>query len=540
MRDSTSEYDYVIVGAGSAGCVLANRLSLDPTIRVLLLEAGQPDRLRNIHIPAAWSRTLQTPFDWQYMTEPQAQLDGRTLYWPRGKTLGGSSSINAMIYVRGSDWDYDHWAALGCNGWSYADVLPYFKRSEHQTRGEDEYHGTRGALHISDPTSPNPMTVAFLRAAQAAGIPFQDDFNGASQEGVGLYQTTTKNGKRHSAAKAFLVPALGRPNLKVLTGALVTKVLFENQTAVGVQYLQSRGRQIKSVRAAREIILCGGAVNSPQVLMLSGIGAADQLRRLNIDVVADVPGVGQNLQDHLITGVGFYSPRPVSLANAERPRDIAQYVLFGRGMLRSNGAEAGGFTQLTNDVPAPDLQFHFLPIFIYDHGLTRLDGHGFALGVTALRPQSRGCIMLRSADPLTHPLIQPNYLQAGADLRLLIDGIRRAREVIYQDAMRPYRGVEFNPGYAQQSDEALAAYIRWQVQTIYHPVGTCKMGVDEASVVDPQLRVRGVERLRVVDASIMPTITSGNTNAPTIMIGEKAADLILGINSSSEAVRQAD
>jgi choline dehydrogenase len=528
MRERPAAYDYIIVGAGSAGCVLANRLSLDPTVRVLLLEAGQPDKLRNLHIPAAWSRTLQTPYDWHYYTEPQDQLNGRKLYWPRGKTLGGSSSINAMIYIRGNRWDYDQWEALGCDGWSYADVLPYFKRSEQQTRGEDDYHGTHGALQVSDPTSPNPMTIAFLRAAQSAGIPYADDFNGASQDGVGLYQTTTKNGKRHSAAKAFLIPALGRPNLTVMTGALVTKVLFERQTAIGVQIVQ--GRQSQQIRATREVILCGGAVNSPQVLMLSGIGPADHLHHLGIEVVADLPGVGQNLQDHLITGVGFHSPRPVSLANAERPRGIAQYALLGRGMLRSNGAEAGGFVRLSDEGPAPDLQFHFLPIFIYDHGLTRLDGHGFVLGVTGLRPQSRGCLMLRSADPVAHPLIQPNYLQAEADLRLLINGIRRARDVIYQDAMRPYRGAEFNPGYDVQSDESLAAYIRWQVQTIYHPVGTCRMGIDnESVVVDPQLRVRGVERLRVVDASIMPTIPSGNTNAPTIMIGEKAADLILGV-----------
>jgi choline dehydrogenase len=528
MNTRLSEYDYIIVGAGSAGCVLANRLSLDPKVRVLLLEAGQPDRLRNIHIPAAWSRTLQTPYDWHYYTEPQRQLNNRRLYWPRGKTLGGSSSINAMIYIRGNRWDYDHWAELGCDGWSYEDVLPYFKRSEQQSRGEDPYHGTHGALQVSDPVSPNPMTIAFLRAAQSAGIPYQDDFNGASQDGVGLYQTTTKNGKRHSTAKAFLVPALGRANLKIITGALVTKVVFERQTAVGVEYL--RGRQHQSVHAAREVILCGGAVNSPQLLMLSGIGPADQLHRIGIKVIADLPDVGQNLQDHLITGVGFYSPRPVSLANAERPRDIAQYVFLGRGMLRSNGAEAGGFIRIAIDAPAPDLQFHFLPIFIYDHGLTRLDGHGFALGVTAIRPQSRGCIMLHSSDPLVAPLIQPNYLQAEDDLKLLVEGIRRAREVIYQDAMRPYRGVEFNPGYGQQTDEALTAYIRWQAQTLYHPVGTCRIGIDEASVVDSKLRVRSVEHLRIADASIMPRLISGNTNAPTIMIGEKAADLIIGIN----------
>lgn len=524
---SISEYDYIIVGAGSAGCVLANRLSLDPQVRVLLLEAGQPDKKREIHIPAAWSRVLQTPYDWNYMTEPQPQLDDRRLYWPRGKTLGGSSSINAMIYIRGNPWDYDHWAELGCDGWSYEDVLPYFKRSEHQIRGEDQYHGVHGPLSVSDPLSPNPMTVAFTRAAQAAGMPYREDFNTDTQDGVGLYQTTTLNGKRHSVAKAFLVPALGRPNLTVLTGAHAARICFEGRRATGVTYM--RYRQRREARAAREVILCGGAINTPQLLMLSGIGPADHLRDMGVTIIANLPGVGQNLQDHLITGIGVHSPRPVSLANAERPRDVLRYLMTGRGTLRSNGAEGGAFLRVHDDAPAPDVQFHFLPIFIYNHGLTRLAGHGFALGVTGLRPESRGWIQLRANDPFIHPVIQPNYLQADADLQLLLDGMRRARDIIYQDAMRPYRGAEFIPGFAIQSDDELRAYIRWQAQTIYHPVGTCKMGTDAASVVTPTLEVRGVERLRVADASIMPTITTGNTNAPTLMIGEKASDLILGM-----------
>jgi choline dehydrogenase len=520
-------YDYIIIGAGSAGCVLANRLSVDPRVRVLLIEAGGPDKRSEIHIPAAWSKTLKTEVDWNYHTEPQPALNNRPLYWPRGKTLGGSSSINAMIYIRGSEWDYDNWARLGNEGWSYEEVLPYFKKSENNERGADEYHGVGGLLNVKDQPAPNILSETFVQAAQSVGIPYRADFNGASQEGVGLLQTTTKNGKRQSAAAAFLKPVLHRPNLKVLTHALTTRILFEGKRAVGVEYLEEG--LPRRARASREVILSGGAVNSPQVLMLSGIGPADHLRKMEIEVLSDLPGVGQNLQDHLISGIGIHTPHAISLANATRPKAILQYLLTGKGMLESNGAEGSGFIRINPDAPSPDIQFHFLPAFAYNHLLTPLEGHGFTLGVTVLRPESRGYVALRSSDPTEHPVIQPNYLsdEADKDITLFVEALKRAREILYSKPFNPYRGVEFLPGYDVQSDEDLREYVRQQIQTLYHPVGTCKMGGDPLSVVNDRLQVHTVENLRVVDGSIMPVIASGNTNAPIIMIAEKAADMIL-------------
>lgn len=520
-------YDYIIVGAGSAGCVLANRLSVDPRIRVLLLEAGGPDKRTEIHIPAAWSKTLQTEVDWNYYTEPQEHLNHRPLYWPRGKTLGGSSSINAMIYIRGSAWDYDHWAMLGNEGWSYEEVLPYFRKAENNERGANAYHGVGGPLNVKDQPCPNILTETFVRAAQSVGIPYRADFNGEGQEGVGLLQTTTKDGKRHSAAAAYLKPVMSRPNLTVITHAHASRILFEGKKAVGVEYLeQGLPRQ---ARARREVILSGGAVNSPQLLMLSGIGPADHLNQLGIEVLSDLPGVGQNLQDHLITGVGYHCPKPVSMANASRPDVLLQYLLTGKGMLQSNGAEGSGFIKVDADAPAPDIQFHFLPAFAYNHMLTPLEGHGFTLGVTVLRPESRGSITLRSANPTDYAVIQPNYLSDadGKDMRLYVESIKLAREILLAKPFNDYRGAEFLPGYHVQSDDDLRDYVRQQIQTLYHPVGTCKMGVDPMAVVNDRLQVHTIENLRVVDGSIMPVIASGNTNAPIIMIGERAADLIL-------------
>lgn len=518
-------YDYIIVGAGSAGCVLANRLSLDPQVRVLLLEAGGPDTSTKLHIPLAWSQNLKTEVDWDYKTVPQPHLFNRELYWPRGKTLGGTSSINAMIYMRGNAWDYDHWAELGNEGWSYEEVLPYFKKSEHQERGANAYHGTGGPLNVADHASPNPLSQAFVRAAQTVGLPYRADFNGEGQDGVGLFQATIKNGKRHSTATAYLKPALGRPNLTVYTRAHTARILFEGKKAVGVAYLHEG--QPREARAEREVILCGGAINSPQLLMLSGVGPAEHLREHGIKVVSDLPGVGENLQDHLVTGVGNYVSKPISMVNGMSPLEIAKYALFGQGMLRSNGAEAGGFIQINPDAPAPDVQFHFLGALIYNHALTPLDGHGFALGVTVVRPESRGTIRLASADPLAHPLIDPNYCAEPADLELLVEGIKRAREIIFAQPFDKYRGAELIPGWHVQTDDELRDYVRWQVQTIYHPVGTCKMGADDQAVVNDKLQVHTLQNLRVIDASVMPTIPSGNTNAPTIMIAEKAADLMM-------------
>lgn len=518
-------YDFIIVGAGSAGCVLANRLSADPSVRVLLLEAGPPDRKLEIHIPAAWIRTLKTEVDWNYATEPQTHLHNRRLYWPRGKTLGGSSAINAMIYMRGNRYDYDHWAALGNQGWGYDDVLPYFKKMENQERGASEYHGVGGPLNVADLRSPNPLSTAFVAAGNALGLNYRTDFNGESQDGVGLFQVTQKNGHRHSAADAYLKPILHRENLTVHTGVVVTRVLFDRNRAVGVTYIEDG--LPREAHTGGEVLLCGGAINSPQLLMLSGVGAAGHLTHFDVPVISDLPGVGQNLQDHLITGIINYSVRPVSLANATQVENLLRFFLTGRGPLTSNLAEGCAFIRTQPDLPAPDVQFHFAPAHFVDHGQTPMDGHGFGLGGLVLRPKSRGHIHLRSDDPLTHPVIQPNYLEHEDDLPPLVESIRFARKVFQTEAFDRYRGLEMLPGYRVETDEEIREYIREKAETLYHPVGTCKMGGDPLSVVDDRLRVHTLQGLRVVDASIMPTIVSGNTNAPTMMIAEKAANLIL-------------
>jgi choline dehydrogenase len=510
--------------------VLANRLSENPALRVLLLEAGPPDRKLDIHIPAAWTRTLKTDVDWTYFTEPETGLHDRRLFWPRGKTLGGSSAINAMIYMRGNRFDYDHWALLDCPGWSYDDVLPYFKKMQHQERGESAYHSVGGPLNVADLRDPNPMARAFVDAAAHRGIPKNGDFNGADHEGVGLFQVTQKDGLRHSAAAAYLKPVLDRPNLKVITGAHATRILIHEGRATGIAYrLDGLPRE---AHARREVLLCGGAVNSPQLLLLSGIGPGDALQALGLPVVSDLQGVGQNLQDHLISGVIRYTFQPVSLASATKPRALLRYALSRRGLLTSNVAEAGAFVRFDADAPAPDVQYHFGPAHFVDHGQTPLDGHGYAAGGLVLRPRSRGTISLHSADPLAAPRIQPNYLSddQGYDLRLTLQALKLAREILSAPSFDAYRGAELLPGADVQSDDDLIYYIREKAETLYHPVGTCKMGTDPLAVVDAALRVRGVDGLRVVDASIMPTITSGNTNAPVMMIAEKAADLIKAAN----------
>lgn len=528
-------YDYVIVGAGSAGCVLANRLSEDPQTTVLVLEAGVPDEMQEIHIPVAFGKLFKTPLDWAYTTDEEPHLDHRTLYWPRGKMLGGSSSINAMIYMRGNRADYDRWRDLGNAGWSYADVLPYFKKAENQERGASEYHGVGGPLNVMDRPYTNPLSEAFIEAGVELGYPRNDDFNGAVQEGFGNYQVTQRQGRRHSAAVGYLHPALSRPNLTVQTQALVTKVLFEGSRAVGVTYRHDGAEH--EARVNREVILSGGAINSPQVLLLSGIGPADELRALGIGVVADVPGVGGNLQDHLAVMVCYASTQPISLAGIETAENLGEYVEHQRGPFTSNVGESGGFVTIAPDAPEPDLQYHFAPAYYINHGFTVPEGHGYTIGPTMVCPRSTGAITLRSTDPTQYPAIAANYLDRETDLRVLIEGVKLARRLGQSGAFDAYRGAETLPGPQASSDEEIAAFIRAYAETLYHPVGTCKMGGDEQAVVDDQLRVRGVEGLRVVDASIMPTIVNGNTNAPTIMIAEKAADLLIGRAPSAVAAQ---
>jgi choline dehydrogenase len=518
----TPSHDFIIVGAGSAGCVLASRLSEDPSTRVLLLEAGGPDRSSFIHLPAAFSKLFRSEVDWDYHTEPQEHLDHRSLYWPRGRVLGGSSSINAMIYIRGHRWDYDHWAE-SVPGWSYQEVLPYFKRGEDQQRGPSEFHGAGGPLPVADLRSPLPLSRAFIAACLETGILANDDFNGVNQEGAGLYQATQKRGKRASAM-AYLHPALARPNLTVLTEAQTTGILFEGTRARGVIY--HRGGEEHQAQAG-EVILCGGAINSPQLLLLSGIGPQEQLTEQEIPVIVDLPGVGKNLQDHPAIPVVHHCKRGTTLDHAENLFNLLKFLLFRRGPLTSNVGEAGAFVRSSPEIEIPDLQIHFVPAYYIEHGFIRPPDTGFTLGMCVLRPASRGEITLRSSDPLMPPLIEPNYLSEPGDAELLIESIHLARRIIKASALEPYRGGEHLPGEDVESAEEIARFLRTNLQTLYHPVGTCKMGNDAQAVVDAQLRVRGTEGLRVVDASIMPTLVGGNTNAPTMMIAEKGAAMIL-------------
>lgn len=525
------QFDHIIVGAGSAGCVLAGRLSEDLGRKILLLEAGGSDDSLLIRMPAGVAQLIGGGrTNWSYRTQKQPRLNDRKMFWPRGKVLGGSSSINAMIYTRGHARDYDGWRQMGLPGWGFADVLPYFRRAEGNENGADAFHGADGPLCVSNALKTNPLFETFIAAGQEAGFPVTPDFNGPQQEGVGPYQFTIRNLERCSAAAAYLRPALARPNLKVETHALTTRLLFENGRAIGVEYVQ--GGETKRAFATREIVLSGGAINTPQLLMLSGIGKADYLQGFGIEVVKDLPGVGQNLQDHLDCTILQECLKPITLhsqtGNARKLITALRYVLFKQGLGRSVGLESGAFLKTRAGLEMPDIQIHFVAAFMRDHGRIKSDRHGYAVHVCQLRPESRGFIGLKSTDPRRAPLIEPNYLSAPNDIHVLREGVKLTRRILAQPAMQAFRGPEFWPGEARQSDAEIEAWIREAAETIYHPVGTARMGTDPMAVVDAQCRVHGVDALRVVDASVMPTLIGGNTNAPTIMIAEKISDHMLG------------
>jgi choline dehydrogenase len=515
-------YDYVIVGAGSAGCVLANRLSEDPKVSVLLLEAGGPDTNDLLHLPAAFPALYRSAQDWDHSTIYEPHANDRRIYLPRGKVLGGSSSTNAMIYIRGNRADYDGW---GLEGWTFDDLLPYFKRAEDNERGADEYHGSGGPLPVSEGRSRNPLSQAFLDAAGARGLAANPDFNGARQEGVGWYQLTQRRGARASAAVAYLHPVIDRPNLTVETHVHALAIVFDGERAVGVR----GGRLSEAIEfhADREVIVACGAYNSPQLLMLSGLGRPAELQQLLIDVVAEVPQVGLNLHDHPNSGLVYAIGAEVSLFGKLNEENLALFKTEGQGPLTSNIAETGGFVRTRDGLDTPDVQFHFVPGRFLSEGLVPGDGHGFSLGACVLKPKSRGYVALGSPDPTAKPLIVHNYLEHEDDVASLVAGVRMGVEICATEPLAGF-ATEMIEGPASDSDEDILAHARQHLMTIYHPVGSCRMGDDDGAVVDRELRVRGVERLRVVDASVMPDVPSGNTNAPTIALAERAADLIRG------------
>jgi choline dehydrogenase len=529
---SQTQFDFIIIGAGSAGATLASRLTENNQFSICLIEAGGKDKSPFIHIPFGLAfLSRMTNLGWKYDTEPQSQLNNRQLFWPRGKVLGGSSSLNAMCYIRGVPEDYNRWSDMGAKGWDWQTVLPYFKKSEKQQHGESEMHGADGYLSVSDLRHTNPLSSSFIDAAEEIGLSKVTDFNGHDREGLGFYQVTQENGQRCSTAKGYLTPALARSNLTVLTNALVEKIEITDGVATGVK-LQINGQSI-DLTATKEVLLSAGAINSPQVLMLSGLGPKAHLAEKNIEIKVDLPGVGQNLQDHLDTIVQHHckNRNSYSISLALIPRYVKNafnYFFNRKGIFTSNVAEAGGFDKTHYAANIPDIQYHFLPAILLDHGRTTAFGYGYGVHVCGLYPKSRGEIKLRSNKPSDLAMIDPHYLEHSDDQKVMIDGVRRARKILAAPSFEKYQSWEVGPGPDAQSDEEILAFIRKNSETIYHPIGTCKMGdvSDVMTVVDSELKVKGIKGLRVVDASVMPTLVGGNTNAPTIMIAERCADLI--------------
>jgi choline dehydrogenase len=533
-------YDYIIVGAGAAGCVLAARLSEDSDVEVLVVEAGPPDTFDNIHIPLGVTALSHSAVDWDYSTGCEPHCNGRRVYLPRGRTLGGSSSTNAMVYIRGNPADYDGWRDAGCTGWGFDDLLPYFKRAEDNERGASELHGTGGPLTVSEGRSRNPMMDAFVEAGEQAGLPRNEDFNGPRQDGVGYYQLTQRGGRRCSAAVAYLHPAMERPNLTVETHLQIERVVIEGMRAVGVEG-QRLGETLR-FDAAREVIVAGGAYNSPQILMLSGVGPAEHLAARLIEPILDRPMVGRNLQDHVNVWALWRSDEPASLATAMAPdwidANVAAFEEHGRGPLTSNVAEAGAFLGSIPELTEPDLQLHAIPAILSEDPPFGIADHGISIGVCLLTPQSAGELYLSTPEPTAKPLIYHRYLEAEDDMARIEAGLEQILRIGAQPALERYCSAAWQLPASSSKDD-MRAYIRRHAQTLYHPVGTCAMGPAEESVVDPELRVRGIEALRVVDASVMPTVPRGNTNAPTIAIAERAADLIRGTAQAPEAALEA-
>ncbi|WP_341197676.1 choline dehydrogenase [Hyphomonas chukchiensis] len=528
-------YDYIIVGAGSAGCALANRLSADPAIKVCLIEAGKKDNALMVRMPAGVGSLIKQAgdYNWGFYTEAQKHMNGRKLYWPRGKGWGGSSSINGMVYIRGHAGDYDQWAQMGLKGWSYADVLPYFKRSEAYEGGDNAFHGGAGPLRVSESPMSGPIYRAFIQAGEQAGYKLTDDFNGAQQEGFGRYQRTIHKGERWSASFGYLRPIEGvRPNLTVISTGLVTRVLIENGKATGVEVVEGKGALTQKIHADKEVVICAGAVQSPQILMLSGIGNPEHLDRFGIQATVKSPGVGQNLQDHLDVTVIHEMTQPVSAYSQQKGLKKLgvglRYLYNQTGAGADNFLQAGAFLNSREGLSMPDIQLHLVNAIMMDHGNHDPQKDGFTVHACQLRPESRGTICLASADPFAHPAIDPNYLATEEDRRAMRESVKMVREICGQSALNALRGNEIMPGASVSTDDDIDSFIRRMGETIYHPVGTVAMGTSESSPVDAELRVRGVDGLRVVDASVMPTLIGGNTNAPTIMIAEKAADMMLG------------